>query len=104
MLPNALVPTIAVIGSLLGYLIGGLVVVEWLFQTHGIGNLLYAAVRSCDFPMLEAGMLVMAAVTALDAALGDVLQPVLDPRLGQPATVRPASLRGAASRAGARSD
>jgi peptide/nickel transport system permease protein len=80
-LRNALMPTITVISTQLGYLLGGLVVIESLFHIQGLGNLVLSAAKARDFPMLEAGVMTMAAVYALGAAAGDILQALLDPRL-----------------------
>jgi peptide/nickel transport system permease protein len=80
-LRNALLPTITVVASLLGYLAGGLVVIETLFHYRGIGALIYAAARAKDFPMLEAGVLTVGAVYALASVLADLLSAALNPRL-----------------------
>ena len=80
-LRNALLPTITVIASQLGGMIGGLVVVETLFRYQGIGSLILTAARSKDFPMLEAGILTVGAVYVLAALVADMLYAVLDPRL-----------------------
>jgi peptide/nickel transport system permease protein len=80
-LRNALMPTIAVIATQIGYLLGGLVVIESLFHIQGLGNLVLSAAKARDFPMLEAGVMTMAAVYAISAAAGDLLQALLDPRL-----------------------
>jgi peptide/nickel transport system permease protein len=79
-LPNALTPTIAVLATQSGYMLGGLVVIEALFGIQGLGNLVLNAAKSRDFPMLEAGVLVMAAIFVLSAAAGDLVQALLDPR------------------------
>jgi len=79
-LPNALTPTIAVLATQSGYMLGGLVVIEALFGIQGLGNLVLNAARSRDFPMLEAGVLVMATIFVLSAAAGDLVQALLDPR------------------------
>ena len=79
-LPNALTPTIAVLATQSGYMLGGLVVIEALFGIQGLGNLVLNAAKSRDFPMLEAGVLVMAAIFVLSAAAGDLAQVLLDPR------------------------
>ncbi|MGX5803669.1 ABC transporter permease [Bradyrhizobium sp. Arg314] len=79
-LPNALTPTIAVLATQSGYMLGGLVVIEALFGIQGLGNLVLNAAKSRDFPMLEAGVLVMATIFVLSAAAGDLIQALLDPR------------------------
>jgi len=80
-LRNALLPTITVVASLLGYLAGGLVVIETLFHYRGIGALIYSAARAKDFPMLEAGVLTVGAVYALASVIADLLSMALNPRL-----------------------
>ncbi len=80
-LRNALLPTITVVASLLGYLAGGLVVIETLFHYRGIGALIYSAARSKDFPMLEAGVLTVGAVYAIASVLADLMSAALNPRL-----------------------
>jgi peptide/nickel transport system permease protein len=80
-LRNALLPTIAVAASLIGYLAGGLVVVEILFHYRGIGGLIYTAAKAKDFPMLEAGVLSVGAIYALASLLADLLSSALNPRV-----------------------
>ncbi|RVA25135.1 ABC transporter permease, partial [Mesorhizobium sp. M7A.F.Ca.US.001.01.1.1] len=79
-LRNALTPTVAVLATQTGYMLGGLVVIEALFGIQGLGNLVLNAAKARDFPMLEAGVLVMAAIFVLSAAAGDLLLALLDPR------------------------
>jgi peptide/nickel transport system permease protein len=80
-LRNALLPTITVSASLIGYLTGGLVVVETLFHYRGIGALIYAAAKAKDFPMLEAGVLTIGVLYTLASLAGDMLSATLNPRL-----------------------
>jgi peptide/nickel transport system permease protein len=80
-LRNALLPTVTVAATQLGYLIGGLVVVETLFRYPGIGSLIYNAAKAKDFPMLEAGVLAIGAVYTLANLAADLLHVLLDPRL-----------------------
>jgi peptide/nickel transport system permease protein len=70
-----------VIATQTGYLIGGLVVVETLFTYQGLGNLIYKAAVNKDFPMLEAGVLVIGVVYVLATLVADVLITLLNPRL-----------------------
>lgn len=80
-LRNALLPTITVIATQTVYLIGGLVVIEILFQYRGIGSLIYTAAQKKDFPMLQAGVMVIGALFALATVLADLLQAALNPRI-----------------------
>jgi peptide/nickel transport system permease protein len=80
-LRNSLLPTITVIATQTGYLIGGLVVVELLFNYQGIGRLILNAATSKDFPMLEAGVLVIGVVYMVATLIADVLYTLLNPRL-----------------------
>ena len=68
-------------GFLLGYLAGGLVVIETMFHYRGIGALIYTAARAKDFPMLEAGVLTVGAVYAAASVAADLLAAALNPRL-----------------------
>jgi len=80
-LRNALLPTITVIATQVGYLIGGLVVVEVLFHYQGIGSLIYTAARGKDFPMLEAGILSIGIVYTFATLTADLLYSALNPRI-----------------------
>jgi peptide/nickel transport system permease protein len=80
-LRNSLLPTITVIATQTGYLIGGLVLVEVLFNYEGIGRLIYNAATDKDFPMLEAGVLVIGIVYMLATLIADVLYTLLNPRI-----------------------
>jgi peptide/nickel transport system permease protein len=80
-LRNSLLPTITVIATQTGYLIGGLVVVESLFDYDGIGSLIFAAAKAKDFPMLEAGVLVIGAVYMVATLAADIAYSVLNPRI-----------------------
>jgi len=80
-LRNSLLPTITVVASQTGYLIGGLVLVETLFRYQGIGSLIYNAANSKDFPMLEAGVLVIGIVYMLATLIADILYSLLNPRI-----------------------
>jgi len=80
-LRNSLLPTITVIATQVGYLIGGLVVVEVLFHYQGIGGLIYQAARGKDFPMLEAGVLTLGIIYTIATLLADLLYSALNPRI-----------------------
>jgi peptide/nickel transport system permease protein len=80
-LRNALLPTITVVATQLGAMIGGLVIIEVLFHYPGIGSLIFAAARAKDFPMLHAGVLVIGTIYTLAALAADILYSLLNPRI-----------------------
>lgn len=80
-LRNSLLPTITVVATQVGYLIGGLVVVEVLFHYQGIGGLIYSAARGKDFPMLEAGILTVGIIYTVATLAADLLYSALNPRI-----------------------
>jgi peptide/nickel transport system permease protein len=80
-LRNALLPTIAVIATQTGYLIGGLVVIEKLFNYPGIGQRIYIAAQNKDFTMLESGVLIVGIVYLVATLVADTLYSLLNPRI-----------------------
>lgn len=80
-LRNALAPTVAVIGTQIGWLVGGLVVVETLFNYPGIGALMAQSATLKDVPVLEATVLVVAAIYMLSNLGADVIIALLNPRV-----------------------
>ena len=81
-LRNSLLPTITVIATQTGYLIGGLIVIETLFRYNGIGQLTYqAASQNHDIPMLEACVLTIGVVYMLVTLIADILFSLLNPRI-----------------------
>ncbi|URK89433.1 ABC transporter permease (plasmid) [Rhizobium sp. RCAM05350] len=79
-LANSVVPTIPVIATQVGYLLGSLTVVELLFNYDGIGLLILNAARKLDIPMLMSSVLVSGIFFMLSILLGDLLVQMLDPR------------------------
>ncbi len=80
-LRNALLPTISVIATQTAYLIGGLVVIETLFHYQGIGSLIFTAANKKDFPMLQAGVMVVGAIFTMASLAADLLYSLLNPRI-----------------------
>ncbi len=80
-LPNAAVPTVTVVGFMVGSLIAGAVVVESVFSWPGVGRLLVVAVSNRDLAVVQC-ILLLVAITMVSANLiVDLLYGVLDPRL-----------------------
>ena len=80
-LPNALVPTVQGIALMLSYLLGGVVVIEYIYNYPGLGGLLNDAVRFRDLPVLQAVSLVFAAGVVMFNIIADLLTILLTPRL-----------------------
>ena len=80
-LKNALLPTITIIGMNMGWLFGGLVVVETLFGFPGMGSLLMTAIKTRDVPLIEACVLLITVIFSLSTMLTDILYSYLDPRV-----------------------
>lgn len=79
-LRNALPSSVTVVATQVGYMFGGLVVIEILFNYNGIGLLLFKATRDKDFPLLASCVMVIGVVYLLFTLLGDVIHSLLDPR------------------------
>ena len=80
-LRNSLLPTIAVIATQTGYLIGGLVVIETLFNYPGMGRLIFTAANDKDFPLLAASVLIVGIVFLVATLLADIAYSLLNPRI-----------------------
>lgn len=80
-LPNSLAPAVAVISLDVGYLLGGIIVVEEIFAWPGLGRLLILALENRDLPVIQAITLALATVYALTNLLSDIAIAALDPRV-----------------------
>ncbi|MFJ9900665.1 ABC transporter permease [Streptomyces sp. NPDC091280] len=80
-LPNALVPTVQGTALMLSYLLGGVVVVEYVFTYPGLGGALNDAVSFRDMPMIQAITLVFSAGVVVFNLLADILTVYLTPKL-----------------------
>ena len=80
-LRNSLLPTIAVVATQAGYLLGGLLVIETIFNYQGIGQALFRAATQKDFPLLETGVLVVGVVYLVATLIADIMYSVLNPRV-----------------------
>ncbi|MGP1674300.1 MAG: ABC transporter permease [Candidatus Limnocylindrales bacterium] len=79
-LRNALVPTVAVIGVQIGYLFGGIIGVEKIFNYNGMGQLMLFAAQRKDIPMLQAGAIVVGIVYMVATLVADLVIAWMNPR------------------------
>lgn len=82
-LRNASVPVITVIGVQFGSLLGGAIVVENVFSLPGIGKMTVDAVSTRNYPIVQGGVLVIAALFILVNLATDLLYTALDPRIAE---------------------
>jgi peptide/nickel transport system permease protein len=80
-LPNAAIPTVTIIGFMVGSLIAGAVVVESVFSWPGVGRLLVVAVGNRDLAVVQCILLLVAATMVCANLVVDLLYGLLDPRL-----------------------
>ena len=80
-LPNAAIPTVTIVGFMVGSLMAGAVVVESVFSWPGVGRLLVVAVSNRDLAVVQAVLLLVAATMVMANLIVDLLYGVLDPRL-----------------------
>ena len=80
-LRNALVPTVAVIAVQIGYLFGGIIAVEKIFNYNGMGATMLFAAQHKDLPMLTAGVIVIGIVYMLATLTADLITAWMNPRI-----------------------
>ena len=79
-LRNSLQPTVAVTGTQIGYLFGGLVGLEIVFNYPGLGRLIFKAAQAPDFPLLQASVLTVAVIFMLTTLIADLIIAWMNPR------------------------
>jgi peptide/nickel transport system permease protein len=80
-LRNALIPLITMVGLQLGFLLGGVVVVEAVFAWPGIGLLVVDSIFARDYPVVQGVVLVVAVMVVLVNLMVDILYTIVDPRI-----------------------
>jgi peptide/nickel transport system permease protein len=80
-LRNALLPVLTAFMIDLGQLLGGVTVIEAVFNYRGIGNMMFEAVKARDYPLLQGGFLLFTVTILALNIITELLYPYLDPRL-----------------------
>lgn len=79
--PNALIPTLTIVGMTVGRLLGGVVIIEYIFSWPGLGTLIVDSVFKRDYAVLQTSILFAAGAFIVTTLCVDLLYGVLDPRL-----------------------
>ena len=82
-LRNAALPIVTVTSMQFGYLLGGAVIVEQVFDLPGVGNLIVTATLERNFPIVQAGVLIVAAIVIFVNLVADLLYLLLNPRMSE---------------------
>jgi len=80
-LRNSLVPVVAGIGLIIVFLFGGSIFVERIFGIPGMGRLFLDSISQSDFPVVNAIIIILAALTAIGVLLSDIILALVDPRI-----------------------
>ena len=80
-LKNAALPLVTVTGLQFGLLLGGAVITETVFAIPGVGRLIVGAIRQLDFPVVQAGVFMLAMIVVSVNFTVDVLYVYLNPRI-----------------------
>ena len=80
-LKNAFIPVVTVIGQQFSVLLGGTVIVEFIFLQPGVGSLMLDAVLLRDYTLIQGAVLFFAAVIVVTNLLVDLSYAWLDPRI-----------------------
>ena len=80
-LRNAMLPAVTVIGLHVSVLLGGAVVVETIFDWPGMGSLIFGAVQSRDFPLVQGATIIFGVTVVLANLAVDIIYAYIDPRI-----------------------
>ncbi|QCI66347.1 ABC transporter permease [Phreatobacter stygius] len=80
-LRNIAIPLITFMGLILIQILGGAVIIESLFALPGLGRLLLSSIETRDYPVLQAGLLVVVVIAMLVNLAVDLLYRIIDPRV-----------------------
>jgi peptide/nickel transport system permease protein len=80
-LRNALIPIVTLLAIIAGYLLGGAVIVENVFNLNGVGRLLVNSIGNRDYPVVQAGVILTSSIFVLLNTLADIAYGFIDPRV-----------------------
>jgi peptide/nickel transport system permease protein len=80
-LRTALIPTVTILGLNIGFMVGGMVIIESVFGVPGLGQLMINAITSRDYPIVQAATLLFAVIVVVVSLCTDLITLLLDPRL-----------------------
>jgi peptide/nickel transport system permease protein len=80
-LRNAIVPVVSLAAVQFGFMLGGSIVIETIFQINGLGYLAWESIQRKDLPVMQAVVLILALIYIVLTFVADMLNAFLDPRI-----------------------
>ena len=80
-LRNAIIPVVSLAAVLFGFMLGGSIVIETIFQINGLGYLAWESIQRKDLPTIQAIVLVLSVIYVALTLAADLVNAILDPRL-----------------------
>lgn len=81
MVRNAILPQVTAFAITLGTLVSGQILVEYIFSYQGMGTVIYNAITTQDFPVIQGTSFILIVMTALAVLIIDLIYPLIDPRI-----------------------
>jgi peptide/nickel transport system permease protein len=81
MVRNAILPQITAFAITLGKLVSGQILVEYIFSYPGMGTIIYNAITTQDFPVIQGTSFILIVLTASAVFIIDLIYPLIDPRI-----------------------
>lgn len=81
MVRNAILPQITAFAITLGTLVSGQILVEYVFSYQGMGTVIFNAILTQDFPVIQGTSFILITITALAVLIIDLIYPLIDPRI-----------------------
>jgi peptide/nickel transport system permease protein len=81
MIRNAILPQVTALALTMGTLVGGQILVEFIFSYRGMGNAIFRAIRDQDYTVIQGTSFILILATALAVFIMDMLYPLIDPRI-----------------------
>lgn len=78
---NALLPYLTSVCIQFGYVLSGAMLIEVMFSWKGMGSLMYSAVQSKDYPVIQISMLIISFCVIISNIIADILCVIIDPRI-----------------------
>lgn len=80
-LRNSLIPIITIFGGLLPAMVGGSIIIEYIFTIPGMGQLFYQGILDRDYPLIMAELFLIAVLTVIGVLIVDIIYSIVDPRI-----------------------